>query len=150
MSDLNSDAHPSGLYSSVVERQSCKLKVLGSIPSGGCMHCTHTVARGQHQKRRIPTPEATAPDSMAKFALNVCKCLLATIARCLQGERPLQRKKGTPGFEPGTCGSAVRCSGQLSYVPLSNAASHSACILRRKSKKAVCRALRPFRWQTLR
>ena len=25
------------LYSSVVERQSCKLKVLGSIPSGGCM-----------------------------------------------------------------------------------------------------------------
>jgi hypothetical protein len=24
-----------GLYSSVVERQSCKLKVLGSIPSGG-------------------------------------------------------------------------------------------------------------------
>ena len=25
----------SGLYSSVVERQSCKLKVLGSIPSGG-------------------------------------------------------------------------------------------------------------------
>ena len=25
-----------GLYSSVVERQSCKLKVLGSIPSGGC------------------------------------------------------------------------------------------------------------------
>ena len=24
------------LYSSVVERQSCKLKVLGSIPSGGC------------------------------------------------------------------------------------------------------------------
>ena len=28
--DINS------LYSSVVERQSCKLKVLGSIPSGGC------------------------------------------------------------------------------------------------------------------
>ena len=25
-----------GLYSSVVEHQSCKLKVLGSIPSGGC------------------------------------------------------------------------------------------------------------------
>ena len=25
------------LYSSVVERQSCKLKVLGSIPSGGCL-----------------------------------------------------------------------------------------------------------------
>ena len=24
-----------GLYSSVAERQSCKLKVLGSIPSGG-------------------------------------------------------------------------------------------------------------------
>ena len=24
------------LYSSVAERQSCKLKVLGSIPSGGC------------------------------------------------------------------------------------------------------------------
>ena len=26
---------PNCLYSSVVERQSCKLKVLGSIPSGG-------------------------------------------------------------------------------------------------------------------
>ena len=26
------------LYSSVVERQSCKLKVLGSIPSGGWCH----------------------------------------------------------------------------------------------------------------
>ena len=25
-----------GLYSSVAERQSCKLKVLGSIPSEGC------------------------------------------------------------------------------------------------------------------
>ena len=27
-----------GLYSSVAERQSCKLKVLGSIPSGGSLH----------------------------------------------------------------------------------------------------------------
>ena len=26
-----------GLYSSVAERQSCKLKVLGSIPSEGCL-----------------------------------------------------------------------------------------------------------------
>ena len=26
------------LYSSVAERQSCKLKVLGSIPSGGCLN----------------------------------------------------------------------------------------------------------------
>ena len=26
-----------GLYSSVAERQSCKLKVLGSIPSGGLL-----------------------------------------------------------------------------------------------------------------
>ena len=31
------------LYSSVVERQSCKLKVLGSIPSGGLFR--HVVAR---------------------------------------------------------------------------------------------------------
>ena len=30
-------SHISSLYSSVVERQSCKLKVLGSIPSGGCL-----------------------------------------------------------------------------------------------------------------
>ena len=28
-----------GLYSSVAERQSCQLKVLGSIPSGGCIPC---------------------------------------------------------------------------------------------------------------
>ena len=28
-----------GLYSSVAERQSCKLKVLGSIPSEGCLLC---------------------------------------------------------------------------------------------------------------
>ena len=27
------------LYSSVVERQSCKLKVRGSIPSGGLLFC---------------------------------------------------------------------------------------------------------------
>ena len=31
------------LYSSVVERQSCKLKVMGSIPSGGC--CEQRPAR---------------------------------------------------------------------------------------------------------
>ena len=30
-------SYTSSLYSSVVERQSCKLKVLGSIPSGGCL-----------------------------------------------------------------------------------------------------------------
>ena len=30
-----------GLYSSVVERQSCKLKVRGSIPSGGCLLRCH-------------------------------------------------------------------------------------------------------------
>ena len=29
------DGNHTGLYSSVAERQSCKLKVLGSIPSGG-------------------------------------------------------------------------------------------------------------------
>ena len=29
------NANNTGLYSSVAERQSCKLKVLGSIPSGG-------------------------------------------------------------------------------------------------------------------
>ena len=35
-SSLVKARHPcQGLYSSVVERQSCKLKVLGSIPSGG-------------------------------------------------------------------------------------------------------------------
>ena len=32
------------LYSSVAERQSCKLKVLGSIPSGGCAASTLQVA----------------------------------------------------------------------------------------------------------
>ena len=32
------DEHRYGLYSSVAERQSCKLKVMGSIPSGGCAH----------------------------------------------------------------------------------------------------------------
>ena len=30
-----------GLYSSVVERQSCKLKVLGSIPGGSCLLRCH-------------------------------------------------------------------------------------------------------------
>ena len=33
--NLHSDFRNQRLYSSVVERQSCKLKVLGSIPSGG-------------------------------------------------------------------------------------------------------------------
>ena len=35
------------LYSSVAERQSCKLKVLGSIPSGGCMpsSCAHQASQ---------------------------------------------------------------------------------------------------------
>ena len=32
-----------GLYSSVVERQSCKLKVLGSIPSGGFGGALHSL-----------------------------------------------------------------------------------------------------------
>ena len=32
-----------GLYSSVVERQSCKLKVLGSIPSGGFGRALHNL-----------------------------------------------------------------------------------------------------------
>ena len=31
----NGGLKPSSLYSSAAERQSCKLKVLGSIPSGG-------------------------------------------------------------------------------------------------------------------
>jgi hypothetical protein len=34
------------LYSSVVERQSCKLKVLGSIPSGGCYEVTYGMHGG--------------------------------------------------------------------------------------------------------
>ena len=36
-------SHSLSLYSSVAERQSCKLKVLGSIPSGGCL--MHTCVR---------------------------------------------------------------------------------------------------------
>jgi hypothetical protein len=45
MHKLETGASTTCLYSSVVERQSCKLKVPGSIPSGGCyvlasaMHC---------------------------------------------------------------------------------------------------------------
>ena len=39
-----SDAMQHSLYSSVAERQSCKLKVLGSIPSGGCAASTLQVA----------------------------------------------------------------------------------------------------------
>ncbi len=42
--------HAQGLYSSVVERQSCKLKVLGSVPSGAlashswiCFHITNSI-----------------------------------------------------------------------------------------------------------
>ena len=34
---FHDDIDTHGLYSSVVERHSCKLKVLGSIPSGGCV-----------------------------------------------------------------------------------------------------------------
>ena len=42
------------LYSSVAERQSCKLKVLGSIPSGGCCLRTRRPPPGKKKK------EATA------------------------------------------------------------------------------------------
>ena len=40
------------LYSSVVERQSCKLKVLGSIPSGG--FCEPSGERGRRASPRTP------------------------------------------------------------------------------------------------
>jgi hypothetical protein len=42
---LATGANTTCLYSSVVERQSCKLKVLGSIPSGGC----YELASGMHR-----------------------------------------------------------------------------------------------------
>jgi hypothetical protein len=37
MNDITTASKNWCLYSSVVERQSCKLKVLGSIPSGGLL-----------------------------------------------------------------------------------------------------------------
>ena len=50
------------LYSSVVERQSCKLKVLGSIPSGGFFEKqAFDIAR-----RRYVCPIAAAQDSLAE------------------------------------------------------------------------------------
>ena len=48
-----------GLYSSVAERQSCKLKVLGSIPSGGSPVRTcprHRVAAGMDEARELRAP----------------------------------------------------------------------------------------------
>ena len=51
----------SSLYSSVVERQSCKLKVLGSIPSGGLLMPTTALsfgfgcACGIHDKHAVRT-----------------------------------------------------------------------------------------------
>ncbi len=51
--DLNSST---SLYSSVAERQSCKLKVLGSIPSGGFFVYGRTLQRHQlpRQPRSLP------------------------------------------------------------------------------------------------
>ena len=76
-----------GLYSSVVERQSCKLKVLGSIPSGGFFRTSafHKAMCGD------VCPVAAAQDSLAERSKAVA-----------QGAIPQGR-----GFEPHSCHFAI-------------------------------------------
>ena len=52
-----------GLYSSVVERQSCKLKVLGSIPSGGCSFRASFCPRERVQFSVKKKPSQSPPQS---------------------------------------------------------------------------------------
>ena len=53
------------LYSSVVERQSCKLKVLGSIPSGGFMPSFRTRPRIVGNSQLLSGGDCCARDSRA-------------------------------------------------------------------------------------
>ena len=53
------------LYSSVAERQSCKLKVLGSIPSGGsCARWQESRAQKRTHKHRAPNEKNTHFDTL--------------------------------------------------------------------------------------
>lgn len=49
------------LYSSVAERQSCKLKVLGSIPSGGSARKTQALWHFGAPCGQTPTPRRRGP-----------------------------------------------------------------------------------------
>ena len=132
---LHSDALPSSLYSSVVERQSCKLKVLGSIPSGGCMHCTRkcvpALPKLRHRSVALPLSYApmisdaasrldnlqkllvvgSIPSGVARFAcsaLSVCKRFFAALA----GAAKRWHRKG--GHTRSRTGHLLIC-GQLLY-----------------------------------
>jgi hypothetical protein len=72
-----------GLYSSVAERQSCKLKVLGSIPSGGffaqllvvCLSMASGLKRNiaMCEAREIRTP------NLLIWSQTRCRCAIAPL-----------------------------------------------------------------------
>ena len=81
------------LYSSVVRRQSCKLKVLGSISSGGSM------CGSAHINTHKATDFDTEDSSPSRLRLEMPEL----IARCFEHRTPLQRRyqcMDTLGIEP--------------------------------------------------
>ena len=81
------------LYSSVVESQSCKLKDLGSISSGGSM------CGSAHINTHKATDFDTEDSSPSRLRLEMPEL----IARCFEHRTPLQRRyqcMDTLGIEP--------------------------------------------------
>ena len=69
-----------GLYSSVVERQSCKLKVLGSIPSGGLYYASMKESSHTHTHTANAFSLQTPPLNIAVLYVPTCAIQLHTLA----------------------------------------------------------------------
>ena len=106
------DRNPGCHYSLVVERQPCKLKVLGSIPSGGFTFTgarAHTNSFGLHHKVRRPGIEpgpsawkadilTTRPTTLAVLDIRFQVCL---------SENCIYKAQNTPG-RTRTCNLWIR------------------------------------------
>jgi hypothetical protein len=87
----NLRASNQSLYSSVAERQSCKLKVLGSIPSGGLLHLCLSRLESKDEGREIRTP------NLLIWSQTRCRCAIPPMAET--SVNPLGRRPGTSGPE---------------------------------------------------
>jgi hypothetical protein len=87
----NLRASNQSLYSSVAERQSCKLKVLGSIPSGGLLRLCLSRLESKDEGREIRTP------NLLIWSQTRCRCAIPPMAET--SVNPLGRRPGTSGPE---------------------------------------------------
>ena len=110
------------LYSSVAERQSCKLKLLGSIPSEGCW--TSKAMANRNSKISLSLFfEGLTSNSVHQVRGMIS--MLVRFPRWICSRKQNIQTKGTPGFEPEaadlqSAASAIELCTHSSLVILSN------------------------------